>query len=325
MTPEGLADELDADRDERIVAAGDWDDVETLWHATEAHAEAQRRTDTDETNLSEHWGSLPVGLIHLADWHIGSRWVDYRALREFADELAAWRTRHPQALKVAFLGDGTDGYMPGMGRVSAGMFEETETSLDRQDAMFVHIANRAGGIDYLTLGCHWAWSLNAGRNPLKTIAPLVGARDMGFGYYIDATVGQQQYHLIGRHRASGISRLNTSNQHRNIYQLYEMPGAERADVVALAHLHINNLHRQKYAGKEVVWLSAGGAKAGDCYARQIGVRHTKMPSDFGAPLVVLYPDTKRMVPFYGQDWRLGLTFLAYERARYAAMPDGAPL
>lgn len=293
--------------------------MEELWLAVEKHAQAQRATDTDETNLIENWGELPVGLMHLADWHIGSRWVDYAALRQFSTELRGWRDRHPGALKVAFLGDGTDGYMPGMGRVSSGMFEETETSLDRQDALFVHMANQAGGLDYLTLGCHWAWSLNAGHNPLKHIAPLVGARDMGFGYYIEATVGKQVYHLIGRHRSSGISRLNTTNPHRTLYQLYEMPGSERADVIALAHLHINNLHRQKYAGKDVIWLSAGGAKGADCYARQIGVRHTLDGSDFGAPLVILYPDTKRMIGFYGTDYRSGLQFLAYERARYVAM------
>lgn len=304
---------------DRLDAVQEDQDLHALWLAIEQHTVSQHQVDRDETNLYEHWGDLPVGLLHLADWHIGSRWVDYAALRAFATELGAWRQRHPGALKVAFLGDGTDGYMPGMGRVSAGMFEEVETSLDRQDALFTYILNQAGGADYITLGCHWAWSLNAGRNPLRTIAPLVGAKDMGFGYYIEATVGKQQYHLIGRHRSTGISRLNTTNPHRTVYQLYEMPGAERADVIALAHLHVNNLHRQKYAGKEVVWLSAGGAKGADCYARQLGVRHTKEGADFGAPLVILYPDSRRMLPFYGQDWRQGLQFLAYERARYQTL------
>ena len=294
------------------------ENIGNLWLALEHHADLQRRTDGDRTNLKEDWGDLPVGLLHLADWHVGSKWVDYTELRQFAEELGAWRGRHPGALRVAFLGDGTDGYLTNMGRVSHGMFEETETDLDKQDALFVHMVNVAGGANYITLGCHWAWSLNAGRNPLRVIAPLIGAKDMGFGYYIEAHVGTQTYHVIGRHRSTGISRLNTSNQHRTIYQLYEMPGAERADLVALAHLHVNNLHRQKYAGKDVVWLSAGGAKGADCYARQIGVRHTREGSDFGAPLVVFYPDVKKMVPFYGTDWRLGLQFLAYERARYTS-------
>jgi hypothetical protein len=321
MTPEGLADELDADRDERIVAAGDWDDVETLWHATEAHAEAQRAKDVDQSVIVDDLGSLPVGLGFLADTHIGSKWVDMRALRHFGNEVGGWRERNPDALRLLFLGDGTDGYLPGMGRVSAGMLEETETDKGNQDDMFIWWAQSLGGINDITTGCHWLWTQKAsGRNPLSWIAPKIGARDNGLGLFLTAHVGDQRYTIVARHKGKGLSALNTTNAHRTIYTQYEVPHGETADVIALAHLHVSNLQVQSYAGKRTVWLSAPGWKGGDCYARSIAAKHHADTGQGGMSVIVLDPRTHHVTAFDSQDWRLALQYLEYARRR-----AGAPL
>jgi hypothetical protein len=276
------------------------------------------KVDSDEFEDYPNWGNAPVAVAFLADWHVGSRWVDYDHLKDFTKTLAEYREANPGALKIVFLGDGTDGYMPNMGRVSGGMFEEVEPNLDRQDALFVWLANRMGGMDYITMGCHWNWALAAGRDPLLHVAPAIGAKHSGQGIYIRATVGEQEYRIVGRHKSMGDSRLNTSNAHRRLFDEYEMPGHDdgrRPDIVARAHLHVNRLHREKRAGMDTIWLSAGGAKGSDNYARQLGVKHCSGPGEAGMPLVVLYPDSKRMVPFYGTDWVEGLTFLEVERRR----------
>lgn len=296
--------------------------IEALWHAVERHAEVQRRHDTDQSTVTEDWGSLPVGLAFLADTHVGSKWVDMRRLREFAQELGRWRDRHPGALHVAFLGDGTDGYLPGMGRVSKGMLEETETDLENQDALFVQLMEWAGGLDDITLGCHWIWTLNtAGRNPLKQIAPLLGARDNGYGLYLTAHVGDQRYTVVARHKGKGLSALNTSNAHRTIYTQYEVPHGENADVVALAHLHIPNLHVQNYAGKRTIWLSAPGWKGGDCYARSIAAKHHADTGRGGMPVVVLDPREHRVTAFDAADWRLALQYLDFVRRQAVAQRE----
>lgn len=298
---------------------GQSSDIEQLWLSVEAHAERQRQTDIDESTIVEELGSLPVGIGFLADTHIGSKWVDMRRLREFAVELGAWRARYPNALRLQLLGDGTDAYLPGMGRVSKGMMEETETDLEKQDEMFVEWANWLGGINDIMLGCHWNWNVNAtGRNPLRYIAPKIGARDNGYGLFYTALVGDQRYTIVSRHKGKGLSALNTTNSHRSIYTMYEAPGIERPDVVALAHLHISNTHIQNYAGKRVAWISAPGWKGGDCYARTIAVKHRADTGKGGMPIIIFYPDSHRFVVFDSSDWALALDFLSAERLRYSS-------
>lgn len=262
-------------------------------------------------------GSLPVGVGFLADTHVGSRWVDMRRLREFSTQLGKWRKHHPGALSLKFLGDGTDGYLPGMGRVSSGMMEETESDPENQDKLFCYLMELAGGVDDIMLGCHWDWTRTAaGRNPLGWIAPKIGARDNGYGLYLRAHVGDQLYQIVARHKGKGLSALNTTNAHRTIYTQYEMPHGENPDVVALAHLHVSNLHVQSYAGKRTVWLSAPGWKGGDCYARKIAVKHVPDTGQGGMSVVILYPDRHHVLAFDAPDWETALDFLAAERNRY---------
>lgn len=296
---------------------------ERLWLATEEHAESQRAFDDAQTDVEENLGSLPVGLGFLADTHVGSKWVDMRRLREFAQELGRWRKKHPGALSLKFLGDGTDGYLPGMGRVSAGMMEETESDPGNQDDLFVQLGTWMGGLDDITIGCHWDWSKSAtGRDPVQPIADKLGARNNGYGLYLKAHVGGQLYTVVARHKGKGLSALNTTNAHRTIYSQYEAPGGVRPDVIALAHLHVSNLQVQSYAGKRTVWLSAPGWKGGDCYARKIAVKHHADTGQGGMSVVILYPGKHRVIAFDAADWREALDFLASERVRYRAATTG---
>lgn len=320
MTPdEAEAERIIAEAEGRVPIDAEADDVEALWLSVERHAELQRSTDDQQSVVEEDLGSLPIGIGFLADTHIGSKWVDMRRLREFAQEVGRWRERHPGALRLQLLGDGTDAYVPGMGRVSKGLLEETETDLEKQDEMFILVATWLGGLNDIMLGCHWLWTVNmVGRNPLKHIAPKVGARDNGYGLFLRAHVGDQVYSIVSRHKGKGLSALNTTNAHRVIYTQYEVPGAERADAIALAHLHIPNLHVQHYAGKRTAWISAPGWKGGDCYARSIAAKHHADTGQGGMPVAIFYPDEHRFMAFDAADWRTALVALEYERRRYTS-------
>jgi hypothetical protein len=292
-------------------------DLAAHWHAVEQHAESQRGLDHEQTEVSEDMGNLPVGIGFLADTHVGSKWVDMRRLREFATQLGRWRKNHPSALSLKFLGDGTDGYLPGMGRVSAGMMEETESDPANQDELFIQLGTWMGGLDDITIGCHWDWTkTTAGRDPLSWIAPKLGARNNGYGLYLKASVGDQEYSVVARHKGKGLSALNTTNSHRSLYTMYEAPGGLRPDVVALAHLHVSNLHVQSYGGKRTVWLSAPGWKGGDCYARRIGVKHYADTGQGGMSVIILYPDRHHVQAFDAADWEAALEHLERERRRY---------
>lgn len=292
--------------------------IEDLWKAASQTAQAQINADPRETDFHEAWGEQPVAIGFLADWHIGSRWVDYDFLMQFCDEMRAWREANPGALKIAFLGDGTDGYLPNMDRHSNGMFEEVVTSVDQQDALFMYAMDRLGGVDWITLGCHWAWRLNHGNDPLLTIAPAIGARHAGFGFYLRTQVGDHEYRIIARHKATGVTRTNPTGGNRRLFDEYEAPGHDdgrKADIVARAHFHTNMSFRERRTGLDTIWLAPGGAKGSDNYARSIGVRNCQGAGEFGFPIVILWPDRKRMVNFHGTDWREALEFLKQARAR----------
>ena len=305
--------------DDALPLSGDWDDVEALWMTVEAHSEAQRAKTSERSVVEQDLGSLPVGIGFLADTHVGSKWVDMRALREFGLEVGRWRQKNPNALHLMFLGDGTDGYLPGMGRVSAGMMEETESDKANQDDMFIWWAQSLGGINDIMTGCHWLWTQKAsGRDPLSWIAPKIGARNNGLGLFFTANVGDQQYTVVARHKGKGLSALNTTNAHRTIYTQYEVPHGENADVIALAHLHVSNLQVQGYAGKRTVWLSAPGWKGGDCYARSIAAKHHADTGRGGMSVIVLDPRTHHVTAFDAADWKLALQYLEYARRRAGA-------
>lgn len=291
------------------------EDFETLFTAVAAHAEAQRTTDPDQTFHAVHWGNKPCGLLWTADWHVGSQWCDYIRLRTDLEEIGAWRREHGlDALHLAHGGDGWDGYLTG-NAARSGLYETTETRVDRQELLFLGLAKLAGSWDFLLYGCHPSWTLTqAGRDSLAPLAKELLAVDGGFGMEVEVTVGAQQYRLVLRHKARGESSLNTTNVQRRMDDDFGCgPAGERADVVALAHLHNTDLQKRTKAGRRVVYLRAGSYKGGTIYDRGIGATLHKDTADFGNPLVIFLPEEHRIIPFAGDDWREGLALLSMLR------------
>lgn len=293
------------------VAAG----FESLFEAVAAHAEAQLQSERDDTQAVANWGDRPVGFLWTADWHVGSKWCDYRALRRDLEEIGQRRARMgPDALHLGHGGDGWEGALTTV-KAKSGLYETTETNLDRQEALFLGLAQLAGKWDYLLYGCHPAWTLaHAGRDPLQPLADKLGALNGGFGVEVEARVGEQTYRLVLRHKARGESSLNTTNVQRRMDDDFGCgPAGERADVVALAHLHTTDLQKRTKAARRVIYLRAGSYKGADTYARGIGATLRKGAPDRGNPLVILMPKERRIISFAGDDWREGLDLLEHLR------------
>src|SRR5690606_15466079 len=102
----------------------------------------------------------------------------------------------------------------------------------------------------------------------------------------------------------GRSRINTTNNQR---RLFEAVGG--ADVVVLAHLHFADLQQQSRGRNErTIWLRSGTYKTGfDDHAARYGFSG----GDPSMPMVVFWPNTKRMVPF--GDFKDGLGYLKFLR------------
>ncbi len=285
-----------------------------LWEAATEHIKAKQAVDEDTTLIQRDWGNAPVGLLLTSDWHIGSDWCNMDQLLDDARHIGEFRDRNPGALHLAHLGDPIDGFLTA-GATAGGLYEEVETRLDRQEGLFLWAAKQAG-LDWLVLlyGCHEAWTLTkSGRDPITPLAKVLGAENGGYGVVLEAEVGNQLYRVVMRHKAQRESATNTSNAQRVIDDdmAIDVEG-HRADAICLSHLHCNDLHVRRKAGRRVIYTRSGAYKGGDCFARGGGYTQHK-GADHGSPLLIFYPDTHDIMAIDGHHWRTGLEVL--QRAR----------
>jgi hypothetical protein len=165
----------------------------------------------------------------------------------------------------------------------------------------------------LCQGNHDAWDgRHAGIDRLPDLAAKLGAEYFteGGGAVL-ATVGAERYALVCRHNTAGNSRINTTNPQRRLYDDFAALDNGNPDAICIAHFHHNDLHQPTRKGRPVVYIRSGTYKTRDGYAQRGGF----LP-EYGAPLLILYPDKRKVIPFRGDHWLDGLRFLASERARY---------
>ncbi len=287
------------------VTAEDW---EAYYDDVERRVVAEDRTDSDTTNASFHWGEGPVGLLLWSDWHVGSRWTNYKQLREDVEHVRIFRQVNPGALHLAHLGDIKDNYFPA-GPHPTGMAESVIPRTDKQEGAALWLAKRAGDWDAMLLGCHLAWDLTKqGRDSLAPIADALGAVNGGYGLSMDITVGNQNYLGLIRHKPQGGGGMAPGNAHRRLDNEYG-PAGDRADFIGTSHQHTCHIESYEKAGRHVVFTRSGGYKGGDCFARAGGFTHTK-PADCGVPLLIFHGDRHHIQAFGGHDWRAGLDYLA---------------
>ena len=141
------------------------------------------------------------------------------------------------------------------------------------------------------------------------------AKHLGADYFTEtggsvfAHIGGQTYHLVVRHNHKGNSQINKGNSARRLYD--EWPWAsEHADVVALAHTHEPHLEQVMRKGELVTYVRSGTYKVRDEWAENMGWR-----SGYGVPVVVMFPDERRIVAFHGSQFRQAVDYLRMVRAK----------
>jgi hypothetical protein len=81
------------------------------------------------------------------------------------------------------------------------------------------------------------------------------------------------------------------------------------DVGCVAHNHISAIEVEDTTAKTRVYIRPGSFKEADRWARQMGYASTPAR----VPIVILYPDQKKMVPF--QDFEEAIRYLCYLRGQ----------
>lgn len=286
------------------------DDQEELWGHLEKADEirVERLSQTAEETSARLSDNLPVGIAFLGDVHAGASGVRYDLLRRDVDIIRA-----TEGLFVIGMGDYLENTKP-----------QAKSGSALYHALFPSPAEQ---IEYITTrfrACQGKWLALCQGNHDAFDGKWAGidrlpalASDLQTTYFTEgggtvfAEVGTQTYTIIVRHNHRGNSKINTTNAQRRMFD--DFTQWSPADAICIAHMHFNDLQQVSRKSGTCTYLRSGTYKTTDPYSQR-----GNYDPEYGLPLIVLYPDTKKIVPFRGDNWLHGMRFLEQERALYRA-------
>ena len=245
---------------------------------------------------------LPIGLAFCGDLHYGAEGVNYKRLHSDFKTLG-------ETEGLWFQGTGDYLHNPKVTAADkANLYRmavsNKDTALSMIKKVFTPLKGRT--VSLLT-GCHDARDKEEGGDYTNELCDYLDCANLWYGGLVRLTIGKQLYEVVVRHKYKGESGLNKTNAHRKMYDnLY--PG----DIIALAHLHNNELEetvRGEIMGKNVVYVRSSSYMDWDEFGQKVG-GFSSVP---GVPIVILWPNEKRMLPFSGLHMADGMAYLKYLR------------
>ncbi len=274
--------------------------LEEYWDAMVKATIAKTRLSTQQTDarltINEQ---APVGLIFTGDWHIGCDGTDYAQLEHDID---VWR--NTPGLYTIGMGDYKDNYVTGA-PPGGGFHASAPPGVQSQLVFFQAMKLKDKALAWCK-GCHDDWDeRQTNRDFIQELAEKTDAINLWHGGVLYITLGSEVYKVAARHKFPFASNLNTTNSQR---QLFHSVGG--ADIVAIGHLHYNDLQMKTQSGIRTVWFRSGSYKVGDEYGQKIG-GYAGEPIQ---PMAILLPDQHKVIAY--PDYRDGLDHLALLRERY---------
>jgi hypothetical protein len=275
--------------DERV-----WD---LLAKASALRDEERKAQDHLALELEEN---LPYAIAMTGDWHIGMEGVQYEQMDRDLTTLAG-----VPGLLALGLGDYAHNPKARM-RPGSSLFRMVMPDPDVQYRLALHQAQKlAGQWIGLIKGCHDDWdSTLAGYERVSDMCTKLDTAYLGHGATITIKLGEQEYHILARHKYKYESSINLTNTQRRAWEQVGQP-----DAVVFGHLHHTVSHKEPRGTSDVVYMRAGSYFKWDEFGMKIGHHQGQR----GIPLLIMYPDKHRMVPFYGADLEEALRFLEAER------------
>jgi hypothetical protein len=224
----------------------------------------------------------PIGIAFWGDWHIGARGIDYERFDQDRETI-----KNTDGLYIIGMGDYKDNQNALVH--PSGVTEMTAVP-GLQDLLvksfFVELAEKWLAI---IRGCHDDWDKRlSDKDFVAMLAEETNSVNLWHGGGITLKLGSQQYKIRARHKYKNESGLNTTNSQRNLLNDFG-----DADILALAHKHFFDLQETDRMGRHVIYLRSGTYKVYDEHGQKLAGYIGK----HGVPMVILYPDTKKMVPF----------------------------
>lgn len=269
---------------------------------------------TERDDKTVRWKSpddLPVGVCLCSDQHYGG-FIRIDLLKRDIDLIA-----NTEGLYAIGGGDWMDNYKP-VGKAATGLFSASDPNPGHQYRRMVRLLKPSAGKWLVVMaGNHDdGWDMRSAG--IARVPDLAKELDAPYaseaGCTLHLEVGWQRYTAFAKHTFRGTSGINKGNAARNMWN--DWPWAwENADFVCLSHLHENHMEAVTRHGRDVVYLRSGSYKSGigtDGYAESKGYR-----PEWGVPMVILFPDKRRLLAFKGQDFIEGIETLRMWREEYA--------
>lgn len=248
--------------------------------------------------------NLPVGIVFTGDWHVGAGGTELDRLRRDLKRIG-----ETDGLWAIGMGDMIEG-VGAANKAAPALYHGIVNKSDLQVKLAARLAGLAAG-KWLALlgGNHDAMSYRAtGIERARHIAHAVNVPFFSeAGGTVFLKLADAEYVIGVRHNGKGNSQLNTTNAQRRTFD--QWPEWQNTDVICLAHLHFNDLQIAPRKGGQCIYLRSGTAKTHDDYSRDQGYT-----PEYGMPVVVFYPNEKRMIPFRGDQMDAALRFLESERS-----------
>jgi hypothetical protein len=223
----------------------------------------------------------PVAIAHWGDWHEGAIGVDYGHLERDTETI-----KNTDGLYWVGMGDYKDNYQT---HGHAGAQYEQIIQPGMQDLAVKRRMQRcADNCIALVRGCHDDWDKkNCDKDFVSSLCDVTNALNMWHGGDLYIKFGECEYHWKVRHKYKFESSLNPENAMRRIM---EMQGP--CDVAASAHLHNPYYMERHLMGEYRIMIRSGAYKIWD----EFGQKLAGLKGKIGIPVVIIFPNTKKMIP-----------------------------
>lgn len=266
----------------------------------EQQALESSRDNEQDTAHVEIKDTRPIGVVFTGDWHLGNTHTDHALLKEYLALL-----RETDGLYACGMGDYCDYFIGRMVRlaVTEQQFKPAQQRTLARDLLLRKTGNKLLSV---LAGNHcWKPEELTGEDPVADIAADAKVPYLGYGGTTYITLNTVQYKVGTWHSYPGGSALNPGNNNRRLRNDYE-----GLDVNCLAHYHYT--YEQSATtrdGRDYVDLRSGSLKVRD--ARYAAMRMGVKSGDPRMPMVILFPDTKKV--WHIRDFREWLPLLKWLR------------
>jgi hypothetical protein len=262
--------------------------IEHLIEARRIYKEMEVGQREATVEVKPAYPDLPIYVWLNTDDHLGSVMTDYESFRRDFNTVK----NRPNFFMISN-GDEVDNFMV-INKASTGVYENP-LSPQQQGLLFQKMFKGMDDLDKIlafSFGNHNQWLRGVGYKFENTWLQHFKAPVLNCGGVVTVKYGTQEYHIAISHMHWGNSRLNPTNACKRMIE-HDYP---EADIAFLGHTHQKEALQFTRAGQNKVAVIGGTYKTEDEFGGEHGLGNCR--GNLGGITLALFPDTKKIVPFY---------------------------